>query len=296
MRFKKVSQLFSIIETSSIQEVSTSLNTKHGVSLYIKRDDLLHNIISGNKWRKLKYLLLSIEQEGFSKVATMGGSHSNFAHALSYVCYLLGWRCDLYIRGFAEQPITATLHDCAQWNANIHFVDRKKFREIRNNSPELAEDIYWIPEGGLSKYSILGLQEVMMELNQKYDYIVISTATGTSVAGLTQGANKYQPDTKIIGISVLNNALQQREDVTRLIDSDSHSWSIIEGYEFGGFAKSNLQLKQFSDDFYLQHKILLENVYSGKSFYAVNDLIERGFFNRNSKILLIHCGGLQGRR
>jgi 1-aminocyclopropane-1-carboxylate deaminase len=296
MQYKNVSQVFSLLQTSQLQNLSLKVAADQGVLVDVKRDDLLHPIISGNKWRKLKYLLLSIEAKGFRKVATMGGAYSNFIHALSYVCHLLGWQCDLYIRAHSGQPLTSTLTDCIQWGANIHYVDRKGFRALREKSPELAEDVFWISEGGMHEKSILGLKEIMMELNHQYDFLVIATATGTSVAGLIDGAAIYQPDAKVIGISVLNNAEQQRKDVAQLSPQAKNDWSILEGYEFGGFAKSNLELKLFTAEFYQQYKIPLESVYSGKSFYAVTDLISKGFFAKNSRILLIHCGGLQGAR
>ncbi len=296
MQFKNVSQIFSLIQNSPVQRLSINIAENRNILLDVKRDDLLHPIISGNKWRKLKYLLLSIESKGYRKVATMGGVYSNFIHSLSYICYLLGWQCDLYIRAFPEQFCTSTLLDCKRWGAKLHFVDRKRFRELRNKAPELPEDVLWITEGGMHKPSISGLQEIMMELNQRYDYIVIATATGTSMAGLIKGASVYQPDAKIMGISVLKNADQQHQDIAKLISSSEKGWSIIEGYEFGGFAKRNSQLNSFIEDFSQQYNIPLEPVYSGKSFYAVTDLIGKGYFGNNTSILLIHCGGLQGAR
>ncbi len=296
MQFKNVSQIFSLIQNSPLQRLSLDIAENRGILLDIKRDDLLHPVISGNKWRKLKYLLLSTEAKGYRKVATMGGAYSNFIHTLSYVCHLLGWQCELHIRAFPEQVLTPTLLDCKRWGANLRYVDRKGFRELRNKMPELPDDVLWIAEGGMHELSILGLQEIMMELNHQYDYIVIATATGTSVAGLINGASVYQPDAKIIGISVLNNAEQQRQDITNLVPHSTNRWSIVEGYEFGGFAKGNTQLNSFIEEFSHRHKIPLEPIYSGKSFYALNKMIRTGYFGKNSSILLIHCGGLQGNR
>lgn len=296
MQYKSVSQIFSIIQNSPVQRLSLDDAENRGILLDIKRDDLLHPIISGNKWRKLKYLLLSIETKGFRKVATMGGAYSNFIHSLSYVCHLLGWQCDVYIRAFPEQVLTPTMLDCSRWGASLQFVDRKRFRELRNKPPVLSDDVLWIAEGGMHEMSILGPQEIMMELSHQYDYIVIASATGTSVAGLIKGASVYQPDAKVIGVSVLNNAKQQQQDIADLVPHSAQDWSIVEGYEFGGFAKSNSDLTTFISKFNQQHNIMLESVYSGKSFYAVMDMISKGKIENSSKILLLHCGGLQGAR
>ncbi len=296
MQFKNVSQLFSILQTSELQTLDLDSTEYRGIQVDVKRDDLLHPIISGNKWRKLKYLLLSIEAQGYKQVATMGGGYSNFAHVLSYICYLLGWQCDLTIRAFPEQPLTPTLIDCKYWGANIHYVNRESFRALRTKPPCLSADKFWIPEGGLHQLSILGMQEILMELNRQYDYIVVATATGTSIAGLIEGARCYQPKAKIIGVSVLNNAQQQRKDITQLIGNNDIDWTVIEGYEFGGFAKSKPKMNQFMNEFEQRFGIPLEPIYNAKSFFAVTDLISKGYFRNNTHILLIHCGGLQGAR
>ena len=296
MQYTRVSQLFSEIKTSPVQRLESKSAALRNILLDVKRDDLLHPIISGNKWRKLKYLLLLIEAKGYTSIASMGGSYSNFLHALAYICYLLGWQCELSIRGYSEQALTETLKDCLKWGAKINYVDRKTFKQIRTKAPKLPQRIFWIKEGGMHKSAIPGLQEILMELDKQYDYICMATATGTSIAGLIKGAEKYQPNAKLIGISVLNNAQQQREDVSRLISINSVDWSILEGYEFGGFAKQNQPLTDFVNEFSKQQNIPLEPVYSGKSFYAVMDLIDSGYFKNGSKILLIHCGGLQGAR
>jgi len=296
MKISQVSHLFSIIQNSPIHPIKESCFAAKGIGLDVKRDDLIHSIISGNKWRKLKYLLLSIEKQGYQCVASMGGSYSNFLHVLAYVCWRLDWSCELYVRAYKNQPLTPTLEDCLKWGAKIRFTDREEFRDLRNTPPKMDENIFWIKEGGIADKAILGLSEIFMELEQQYDYICMATATGTSIAGLIKGAEAYQPQSKIIGISVLNNANEQRSNVINLIGQKEENWEIIEGYEFSGFAKKNQQLTNFVNDFSLTHNIPLEPVYSGKSFFAVKKLIEIGYFETGSRILLIHCGGIQGYR
>lgn len=296
MQFNSVSHLFSIIRPSNIQRLEISELAFLSVQLDVKRDDNLHPILSGNKWRKLKYLLLSIEQKGFKKVATMGGAYSNFIHSLAYCCQLLGWQCELYIRAYPEQALTPTLIDCTQWGAIINYVNRKGFKKLREQSPQLSDDIFWINEGGLQQESILGLKEIFMEFEQSYDFIVMASATGTSIAGLVEGGKQYQAKSKIIGISVLNNSEQQRANIKQLTTNQTLSWEILDGYEFGGFAKNNKKLMDFIKKFEMKYQIPLEPLYTGKSFYAVFNLIKENYFPPHSKILLIHCGGLQGGR
>ena len=296
LRFHCVTQLFSEFDNSPLQLINDSHIHAKQVQLTIKRDDLIHSIISGNKWRKLKYLLLSIENLKYKRIAAMGGPYSNFLHALSYVCYLLGWQCQLYVRGYRDQPLTPTLKDCLKWNATIIFVNRVSFREMRMNKPLLADDIYWIKEGGQHELAIPGISEIFSELSDEYDHVLIASATGTSVAGLVVGARKYQPKAKITGISVLNNHQQQISDVNNMIDSRNNNWAIRTGFEFGGFAKKTQALIDFTQQFILRNEIPIEPVYSAKSFFATFELIEKGIIQSGSNVLLIHCGGLQGVR
>ncbi len=295
MLIQKVSHLYSMLEYSRIDKIESELLDKFQIQLDVKRDDLIHPIISGNKWRKLKYLLLSLEEKNVTQLACMGGPHSNFLHALAYVCYLLGWKCKLYVRAYAQQPLTGTLKDCIKWGATIVYVNRIKFRQLRVEPPKTVDEFYWIEEGGMNYSAVLGISELFMELSTNYDVIVMASATGTSMAGLARGAKTYQPNTSILGISVLNNSLQQESNIHQLMKGKSGDFNIISGYEFGGFAKSNQLLDSFVDGFERQNGIPLEAVYSGKSFYAVYDLIAKNHFSAGDKILLIHCGGLQGK-
>ena len=296
MRYSKVNHLFSLIDASPIQPVYSDEYNYNGVSLEIKRDDLIHPILSGNKWRKLKYLLLAIEAKGYRKIASMGGRYSNFLHSLAYICNLLDWECEFFVRGYEQQALTPTLTDCLNWGAKISFVDRNHYRELREIKTHSPSDCFWIPEGGLDRSSILGLKEVFMDLTQDYDYLVMASATGTSIAGLSLAAFQLKLDTKIVGISVLDNYSAQIENINYLTNSVCQNWDLISGYEFSGFAKSCDELDCFISDYYKEYHIPLEPVYSGKSFYAVNQLIRNNYFKTNSKILLLHCGGLQGKR
>jgi 1-aminocyclopropane-1-carboxylate deaminase len=286
---------------SCIQNIKLEPELAGSYQLDIKRDDLIHPIISGNKWRKLKFLLRDIESKGIKRIAAMGGRHSNFLHALAYACHRLDWHCQFFVRGYPEQPLTPTLLDCKSWGADIQFCDRTGFKLLREQGPELEDGIYWIPEGGLQFESTQGIAEIIAELPEGYDYIVIASATGTSVAGLVKGwdkflANQRAVQRKVIGIAVLNNQQQQKLDVTDLIADSEQAWEIKSGYEFGGFAKNSEVLDQFCQQFFKTHKIAIEPIYTGRSFYAVFDLMRQGYFKQNSRILLIHSGGMQGAR
>jgi len=292
----KLIEMLNMKLPSPVQRISHPAIKKAEVILDIKRDDLIHPIISGNKWRKLQGLIEPMINKEISKIATMGGRYSNFLHALAFIGRQVDCQCDFYIRGYPQQPLTPTLKDITQWGSQIHFVDRQNFRAMRDKPPILDESVLWLPEGGLGETSLRGFTQIFSELETQYDYIIIASATGTSVAGLVKGGNDAGLKMQVIGISVLNNVSEQSLNIEALVNLQSSNWQLIAGYEFGGFAKSTPELSQFIDSFEQEFGIALESLYSGKSFYATFDLINKGYFPAQSRILLIHCGGLQGNR
>jgi 1-aminocyclopropane-1-carboxylate deaminase len=304
MRVNRVSHLFSLLSHSPVEAFDfESLPDKrliqsasqNQLKLDIKRDDCLHPILSGNKWRKLKYVLLDIESKGYSAVASMGGRYSNFLHSLAFVCRLLGWQFTAFVRGYKEQVLTPMLRDIIQWGANIIYLDKKPFKEIRLNKPELNDGTYWLHEGGYNQLALKGVAETFMELQQAYDYLTVATATGTSLAGYADAISKLGLSTQLIGIPVLYNTQQIKENIASFkLAADMPK--LVEGYEFGGYAKTTPQLNSFINSLRQNSSMPVEPIYIGKSLFAVTDLIKRGYFKKNSRILLVHCGGLQGLR
>lgn len=296
MQLKKVSHFFAEIAASNLQSISIPIVAPQNLSLTVKRDDCLHPIVSGNKWRKLKHLLLDIEAKGYRHLAVMGGAYSNLIHALAYLTYRLGWRLELYVRAYPQQALTPTLKDAVRWGANIHYVNREQFRLFRAQPPTLADDVFWVAEGGFHSLALKGTAETLMELTQEYDYIVTACATGAGIAGLQCGIEMRGLSSQVIGISVLNNSQAVRQEIKEILPKNYRQPTIISGYEFGGYAKCSEKLESFIDNWERTQGIILEPIYSGKSFYGTIDLIGKNFFKPNSKILLIHCGGLQGKR
>ncbi len=304
MRVNRVSHLFSLLGHSPVQLINVEqvgdhfLRKKvlsHQLALYVKRDDLLHPILSGNKWRKLKYLLLDIEAKGYRSIASMGGRYSNFLHSLSYACMLLGWKTKVFVRGYPEQTSTPMLEDIKRWGTNIVYLDKQSFKQIRDMRPDLNKDTFWLPEGGYNYLAVKGIAETFAELSKTYDSLVVASATGTSLAGYASAVSTLSLKTQVIGIPVLYNALQIKRNIESLQLSLTMP-HLIEGYEFGGYAKTNQQLSDFMRLFSKISTVPIEPIYSGKSFFAVMDLIKQNYFKKGSRILLIHCGGLQGSR
>lgn len=296
MRLLKFNHIYSEITPSVVQTIRLSEPGNADIQFQVKRDDLLHSVISGNKWRKLKYLLQDIEGKGYRQIVAMGGAYSNLLHSLAYICRRLGWDLKMLVRGYPEQPLTPMLSDAISWGASVEFIDRNGFRCLRESPPELAEKQYWINEGAFHAESFKGSQETFFEFSELPDYLVMATATGASLAGLAMGASQIDKPVKIIGVSVLNNAEQVRKDLDKILPKHVARPQLIEGFEFGGYAKSTQELDDFIRAFEVDSGIALEKVYSGKSFFATVALLKQDFFNQGSRVCVIHCGGMQGKR
>lgn len=275
------------------------------IQISIKRDDLLHPIISGNKWRKLQYALLEANENNVKHIVSFGGGYSNHLHALGYCCLQLGIRLSAIVRGDYSQNLSPMLQDLLSWGADIQYVDRVTYQQ--RAEPEYLQTLttkypnaLLIPEGGSQQQALKGLSEIIQELHTQYDYILAPVASGGTLAGLIQESKQYlqQHNCQILGIGVLKGEGYLEQLVRDLLieEDDTKDWQINHNYHFGGYAKSNHELTQFCSDFYQQTEIKIEPVYSGKLFFALRDLIDKNYFPNGSRILALHTGGLQGNR
>lgn len=270
---------------------------EHEIHLHIKRDDLLHPIISGNKWRKLKYTLLYALTHGHQHIISMGGAYSNHLHALAYIGHKLNIKTTGLIRG--EQPAAEnqTLSDLRKWGMTLEFVKRSAFRELRKNrahdsKPAKQYNGFWIAEGGANQDALRGVSEILQEIDIDFDTLILACGTGTTLAGLA----KVLPASKqVLGFSALKGGGFLEKDIKKLLRKNSkHNWSVNFDYHFGGFAKSNEELTSFIREFQSHNNIPLEPIYNGKMLFGLIDLIKNGYFIKEDKIIAIHTGGLQG--
>ena len=298
-----ISQIESELEINKkaaiVEKIQHPLLEEHDFPLYIKRDDLIHPIISGNKWRKLKYTLLHALKHKHDHLISMGGAYSNHLHALAYIGYKLNIKTTGLIRGEQPKEENQTLSDLRKWNMNLNFISRSEFRDLRkhrafNAPPAEQYNGFWIPEGGASEYALKGIAEIVKEIDMEYDILTLACGTGTTLAGL---AKTIPAEKKVIGFSSLKGGGFLEKDVKKLIKQRSiTNWSINFDYHFGGFAKSNDELLSFIEDFQKETSIPLEPVYNGKMLFGLFDLIKNGKLKKGQKIIAIHTGGLQGNR
>lgn len=275
---------------------------RQGVELWIKRDDLLHPIISGNKWRKLKYTLDHALQLGVAGLVSMGGAYSNHLHALAYAgkCLevpTLGW-----IRGERPDTLNPTVSDLQRWGMQLSFVSRQEYRQLRqfqryDSLPDWSDGHYWLPEGGAGALALRGVAEIIDEIDMPYDVLVVACGTATTLAGLITAAPS---DKKVLGIAALKGAAFLRDDVNRLLsgccEATTPSWDMLLDYHHGGFARTTPALLSFIHEMRLRHQLPLEFVYTAKALYAIYDLLQQGYFQSGQRIVMIHTGGLQGAR
>ena len=299
-----VKQLF-IPVPSPEQLLTPSWANLHDVQISVKRDDLLHPIISGNKWRKLKYTLLEASENNVKHIISFGGGYSNHLHALGYCCLQLGIRLSAIVRGDYSQNLSPMLRDLLSWGTDIQYVDRITYQQRAD--PQYLQTLttqypnaLLIPEGGSQQQALSGVAEIIQELTQQYDYILAPVASGGTLAGLIDGLAqpKNIASCRVLGIAVLKGQGYLEQLVGSLLTKRHHKvdWKINHDYQFGGYAKCNSELSQFCGEFEQQTKIAVEPVYSGKLFYALYKLTINGYFPNGSRVLALHTGGLQGAR
>jgi len=297
---KQLLALEKSLGVSALTQIIEPLIQEQEIELYLKRDDLLHPIISGNKWRKLKYILEHVLTLKTQKIISMGGAYSNHLHALAYIGKLLAIQTKAYIRGERPKVLNPTLSDLQAWGMHLEFVSRSDYRLLRkykayDTFPSWQKGEYWLPEGGAMNLALQGVAELVTEINLDYDVLCVPCGTATTLAGIVCATSSKQ----VMGFAALKGAEYLNQEVNALSKSTAchnNGWFIQHQYHFGGFAKIKSELLHFIRQFEQVQQIKLEPIYTGKMLYGIYDLISQGYFKPGQKIIAIHTGGLQGNR
>lgn len=290
---------------SKLQSLHHPLFDQHQVHVEIKRDDIIHPIISGNKWRKLKYNLLHAKQEqNIHGVLSFGGCYSNHIHALAFACFEQKIPCVGIIRGEAEYADNFTLSWAKHWGMKLYFVDRKTYRR-RHDTDYLTElqqqfpHYFIVPEGGTNELAIAGVSEVITELTQQteFDTIITPVGSGGTLAGLIAGDELNRTTHKLLGVAVLKNAEYLENEIKNLLPTTAithDKWQLLTKFHRGGYAKFSPSDAERIAEFNQVTGVDFEPVYSGKMVLAFIDLLEQGYFSKGERIVLLHTGGMQG--
>ena len=274
---------------------------KSGIILDIKREDEIHPFISGNKYRKLKYNLTEAKTWGNRTLLSFGGAYSNHISALSYAGKKHDFQTIGVIRGdelgknleetLVDNPTLKFAHENGML---FKFISRAQYRD-KENAEFIADlrdefgDFFLIPEGGTNAFAVKGCEEILTDRDRDYDFICVSVGTGGTISGLINSAFNGQ---KILGFPSLKGDFLEGE--IRKYTGQNNNWALINDYHFGGYAKINKNLISFINEFYQQTTIPLDPVYTGKMMFGIMELIKKNYFVKNSKILAVHTGGLQG--
>lgn len=278
------------------QQLSLPIFEKKQLRVHIKRLDLAHLPVSGNKYFKLKYNLDRASEEGHNTLLTFGGAYSNHILATALAGAGREMRTIGLIRGeelsenWRENP---TLKAAAEAGMNFEFLTRTEYRN--KNQPAFINTLnerfgrfYLLPEGGTNELAVKGCEDILEDEDMKFEHLCCAVGTGGTLAGLVNGSSENQ---MVLGFASLKGHLFQ-EDICKF--TPGKNWKIFGDYHFGGYAKVNQELISFINNFRREAEIPLDPVYTGKMMFGVLDLIRKDYFKTGTSILMIHTGGLQG--
>jgi len=285
---------FININNATLQSLKLPELLAKDVKADILRLDKIHPVISGNKWFKLKFYLEEALEKQFNTIVTFGGAWSNHIVATAFASKLYNLNAIGIIRGERPLKLSQTLLNAEDYGMTLEFINRESYSEKNDDGfkqfyKEKFGRVYFIPEGGAGLPGIKGSEEILQLVDKNdYSHVLCCIGTGTMFSGLV---NSSLPSQEVIGISVLKGV---EFDTENTIAHGLKRSKIRYEYHFGGYAKKTKELIGSMNNFYLQTGIPTDFVYTGKLIFAFYDLIAKNYFSADSKVLVIHSGGLQG--
>jgi 1-aminocyclopropane-1-carboxylate deaminase len=296
-----------------LQRLNWNLAAQKGVEVLIRRDDLIDEHLSGNKFYKLFYNLYAAKNAGHKQIISFGGAYSNHLYAFAAAAKDYGFNAVGVIRGERPKRLSPTLVDAEAWGMKLHFVSRTDYREghtqdLQRQLELTFGDYFEIPEGGANSYGVMGTKAIGTAIYQqvKSDYTSVCLACGTAntLAGVAAGLHGAEQGGSVLGFSVLKGDPQINAQLgaqvikhQESIGLCSDNWRLISGFHGGGYAKRLPDyLYSFLREIELELQLQLDPVYTLKMCWGVAQLLARNYWPRGSRIILIHTGGLQGRR
>ena len=286
---------------------SVSLLSRPSIQVNTLRLDLIHPIISGNKWYKLKFYLSEANEAKAKVIASFGGPFSNHLVALAYAAKMNGLKSIGYVRSNENESVTPSLQEALNYGMKLIHLGRTQFQSKKNEllalNAENLNETYFLDEGGYGILGAKGASTIISDWESRktnaddtnqihnYDNIVCAVGTGTMIAGIINAAKN---DQKVIGIPVLKNEGTINDEIDNLIENKFTNFTLFHEFHQGGYAKTTPNQIEFMNKLWEHNKIPTDIVYTGKVFYAVEQLLNQAYFKPDSKILIIHSGGLQG--
>ena len=277
--------------------IQSILSLSQSKKVDLLRLDLLHPIVSGNKFYKLRYYIESAIENRFPTVASFGGPFSNHIVALAYTAKEAGLKSIGYIRTNEDESITPSLKEAKAYGMELVYLGRMEFQSKKDailNSSDINTDCFFIDEGGYGAIGAKGAATILTEHNTwHYNYIICAVGTGTMLAGIINAADPHQ---KIIGIPVLKNEGSIQSEINALLVDKNRPYSLLHQFHQGGYAKTNPMMFDFMNRLWDAEKIPTDIVYTSKLLFGIEQLIKENYFEKDASILVIHSGGLQGNR
>lgn len=281
-----------------VQELKGFADADGRVEVSMLRLDKIHPIISGNKWFKLKYSIEAAITAQKSTLLSFGGAYSNHLIATAAAAHRLGFSSVAIVRGLQEaSPLNNVLQQCEAYGMHLHFVSREDYaqkesteflQEIQRQYP----DAYIIPEGGANKEGQKGAAMIAQYIPPDCTHIALSIGTGTTFIGLRNVLPIHQ---SLLGFAPMKGGIYLQNSIaSALLPEQNHQWSISDRFHFGGFGKKTTETDAFMADFESRYNIILDRVYTAKMMMGIQTLIHEDTFEKGSKILCIHTGGLTG--
>jgi 1-aminocyclopropane-1-carboxylate deaminase len=282
----KLPSLLEPIDLSSFGVIN-----KH---VFVKRDDLIHPVVSGNKWRKLKCNVKEYFAGNYVGIVTFGGAHSNHILAMSYLAKFYGIPTIIFVRGEKPKMLNPTLKKCYELGVELTFISRETYKRVTTNEDSIKNkylDYFIISEGGANSFGIKGCKDVVKEIDLDFDEIFCDVGTGATIAGIASELNSYQ---KVKGVVVLKGAEYLESEINNFLLNFKHrsTYELLHNYHFGGYARNNKELIAFMRKFYEITGIKTDPIYSGKMFYGLIEQLKNE--NDEKTIIALHSGGLQG--
>ncbi|MFD5034578.1 1-aminocyclopropane-1-carboxylate deaminase/D-cysteine desulfhydrase [Streptomyces sp. NPDC058405] len=274
---------------------------RHGVRLLLKRDDLIHPELPGNKWRKLAPNLRAAAASGRRTLLTFGGAYSNHLRATAAAGRLLGFATVGVVRGqeLAGRPLNPSLARCAADGMRLHFMDRATYRRKAETAVVTAvcartglerDSVYVVPEGGSNALAAQGCADLGRELRGTAGTVAVACGTGGTLAGLAAGLGA---DQRAVGFPVLRGGFLDQEvrDLQRAaFGGPAGDWRLDDRFHFGGFARTSPLLDAFAEDFEDRHGLPVERLYVAKMLYGLTALVEEGAFPPGSSVAAVITG------
>lgn len=289
------------IQNSFVQEIKLSLLSEQRINLFIKRDDLIHPFVSGNKWRKLHHNIALCLSSSCRGVVTFGGAYSNHVLACAAACNLYNIESIAYIRG--DELSTSSnklLMKCADLGMKLIFVARPVYDDMKKMDEIMTiggDSFLCVPEGGANRLGIKGCVEIMSETENDYDFVALSQGTTTTSLGVLfalKSSSRLVVFPSLKGFGALNEMEKLSLETNYFNEWQENRNRVIvqDEFHFGGYGKVTNNLISFIAEFEEQTNVPLDTTYTGKAMFGLLQYLKKNEI-RDKKVLFIHTGGTQ---